>query len=207
MVRGPRRDRDCRGCLRSGRCEYRVRFAQHDDVRLAFCGQQLLRRDHESWPSWRQNAAPARAVTGSPFSVAMSLAKLPSALGGRRVQLGSQIPESESQTHASRANHSCEVPHDGPNERLKKTGMERNLTCSMYTPVVTGFPVLGHRIMSSPIAHSTKSYARHEIYDVDESSLKRDAAWPRRSDLRLRTRQRKRVDRVRATCYRSSSFG
>ena len=150
MVRGPRRDRDCRGCLRSGRCEYRVRFAQHDDVRLAFCGQQLLRRDHESWPSWTQDAAPARAVTGSLFSVAMSLAKLPS-LGGRRVQFGSQIPESESQTHASRANHSCEVPHDGQNERLKKTGIERNLVRSMYMPVVTAFPVFGQRIMSSPI--------------------------------------------------------
>jgi hypothetical protein len=47
------------------------------------------------------------------------------------------VPESESQTHASRANHSCELPHDGQIELLKKTGMERNLTCSICMPVVT----------------------------------------------------------------------
>ena len=144
MVRGPRRDRDCRGCLRSGRCEYRVRFAQHDDVRLASCGQQLLRRDHESWPSWTQDAAPARAVTGSPFSVAISLAKLPSALGGRRVQFGSQIPESESQTHASRANHSCEVPP--PIDAVLC------LDQAAYNEMVDHYELCEFRILTSPNA-------------------------------------------------------
>ena len=55
------------------------------------------------------------------------------------------------QTHALVANHSCEVRQRGQNERLKKTGMEWNLPRSIYMPVDIGFPVLGQRIMSSPI--------------------------------------------------------
>ena len=58
------------------------------------------------------------------------------------------------QTHASRANHSCEVPHDGQNELLKKTGIAPSFSRPMYMPVETGFPVFGQLIMSSPIALS-----------------------------------------------------
>jgi hypothetical protein len=39
----------------------------------------------------------------------------------------------------------------GQNELQKKTGIEPNLSRSMWMPVVTGLPVFGHRIMSSPI--------------------------------------------------------
>ena len=76
------------------------------------------------------------------------------ALGYPHLQFWSQVPKAESHTHASRANHSCEMRHDGQNDLLKKTGMERNLACSICMPVVTGLPVFGQRIMSSPITNS-----------------------------------------------------
>ena len=58
------------------------------------------------------------------------------------------------------------MPHEGQNERLKKTGIERNLVRSMYMPVVTAFPIFGQRIMSSPISHSIITQARRVIRDV-----------------------------------------
>ena len=43
----------------------------------------------------------------------------------RLSQFGSHFGGPESHTHASRANHSCEMRHDGQNVRLKKTGIEQ----------------------------------------------------------------------------------
>ena len=97
----------------------------------------------------------------------MDILRLWLGYAARLSQFGSQVPEIESQTHASRANHSCEVPHEGQNERLKKTGMERNLPRSMCIPVVTGLPVFGQRIMSSPIP--TPQNLMHAVrYNVDQ---------------------------------------
>ena len=58
------------------------------------------------------------------------------------------------QIQVFRANHSCEVPHDGQKELLKKTGILPSFSHSMYMPVETGFPVFGQRIMSPPITLS-----------------------------------------------------
>ena len=57
--------------------------------------------------------------------------------------------------------------------------MERNLACSICMPVVTGLPVFGQRIMSSPITHSAECMHAVKMRDVDESRLKAGAAWLR----------------------------
>ena len=64
------------------------------------------------------------------------------------------LVETVSQIHAFRANHSCEVPHDGQTELLKKTGIAPSFSRPMYMPVETGLPVFEQLIMSSAIALS-----------------------------------------------------
>ena len=70
----------------------------------------------------------------------------------RLSQFGSHFAGPESQTQASRANHSCEARHDGQYELLKKTGIEPKVVRSMLMLVEIHFPFLGQRITTMPIS-------------------------------------------------------
>ena len=68
-----------------------------------------------------------------------------------RSHIESHSEHSESQTHASRANHSWVVRQSGQYVRLKNTGEKRKTAGSTYFSVEIACPVFGQRIMSLPI--------------------------------------------------------
>jgi hypothetical protein len=61
---------------------------------------------------------------------------------------------SESQTHASLANHSCVAPQCGQWVCPKNTGLERKAAASTCVPVEIARPVFEQRIIRIPIRHT-----------------------------------------------------
>jgi hypothetical protein len=63
----------------------------------------------------------------------------------------SNITELRHETHASLANHSCVVRHNGQSVRLKNTGVEWKVVRSARMPVEMARRVSGQRIITIPI--------------------------------------------------------
>jgi hypothetical protein len=75
---------------------------------------------------------------------------------------------SDSQTHASLANHSWIVSQSGQTVCPKNTGLERNAAASTCKPVEIARPLSGQRIIRKPIRmHSSLCYDRYRPCEAE----------------------------------------